>query len=211
MKLTELVENPDNPSIATDEEINRLKGKLDRVPKGLTAMRIAYVTDKIEGKKMVISGNKRLRVLKEKYGEEAELPDEYFQDVTSMSEAERHEFIVTANISDGHWDPEKLLAQYDQSELACLMDEGELYKLIDEAKDSVPKDSDDNDDKDEDVEVYSEEGKSYSLGPNVLICNECNSCDEIRKMYVSMRTGSELNWQLQTPEKTDVEADIQEM
>ena len=113
MKLNELVENPDNPSVATDEEINRLKGKLDRVPKGLTAMRIAYVTDKIEGKKMVISGNKRLRVLKEKYGEEAELPDEYFQDVTSMSEAERHEFIVTANISDGHWDPEKLLAQYD--------------------------------------------------------------------------------------------------
>lgn len=78
MLLSELVENPDNPSAATDEEIKRLKGKLERVPKGLTAMRIAYVTDKIEGKKMVISGNKRLRVLKEQFGEDAELPDEYF-------------------------------------------------------------------------------------------------------------------------------------
>lgn len=113
MKLSELVENPDNPSVATDEEINRLKGKLERVPKGLTAMRIAYVTDKIEGKKMVISGNKRLRVLKEQFGEDADLPNEYFQDVTSMSEAERHEFIVTANISDGTWDIKKLLSQYD--------------------------------------------------------------------------------------------------
>lgn len=46
MKLSDLYENPDNPSVATDEEINRLKGKLERVPRGLTAMRIAYVTDK---------------------------------------------------------------------------------------------------------------------------------------------------------------------
>lgn len=130
MKLSELVENPDNPSVATDEEIKRLKGKLERVPKGLTAMRIAYVTDKIEGKKMVISGNKRLRVLKEQFGEDAELPDEYFQDVTSMSEAERHEFIVTANISDGHWDAKKLLEQYDTSELDALMSPDSLQDLL---------------------------------------------------------------------------------
>lgn len=130
MLLNELVENPDNPSVATDDEIKRLKGKLERVPKGLTAMRIAYVTDRIEGKKMVISGNKRLRALKEQYGEDAELPDEYFQDVTSMSEAERHEFIVTANISDGHWDAKKLLAQYDTSELSELMESAEIDKLI---------------------------------------------------------------------------------
>ena len=130
MLLSELVENPDNPSVATDEEIKRLKGKLERVPKGLTAMRIAYVTDKIEGKKMVISGNKRLRVLKEQFGEDAELPDEYFQDVTSMSEAERHEFIVTANISDGHWDAKKLLEQYDTSELSELMESAAIDQLI---------------------------------------------------------------------------------
>lgn len=130
MKLSELVENPDNPSVATDEEMKRLKGKLERVPRGLTAMRIAYVTDKIEGKKMVISGNKRLRVLKEQFGEDTELPDEYFQDVTSMSEAERHEFIVTANISDGHWDAKKLLEQYDTSELSELMEQTSLDALL---------------------------------------------------------------------------------
>lgn len=39
-----------------------------------------------------------------------------------MSEAERHEFIVTANISDGHWDMDKLMAQYDVSFLKDISD-----------------------------------------------------------------------------------------
>lgn len=77
MKLNELYENPKNPSKATEEQLQRLADKLKRVPLGLTAMRIAYVVDE-NGKKMVISGNKRLRVLKKAYGEDAELPDNYF-------------------------------------------------------------------------------------------------------------------------------------
>lgn len=72
-----MYENPKNPSKATEEQLQRLADKLKRVPLGLTAMRIAYVVDE-NGKKMVISGNKRLRVLKKAYGEDAELPDNYF-------------------------------------------------------------------------------------------------------------------------------------
>ena len=117
MNLNELRENPNNPSKCTDEQLNRLVEKLKRVPLGLKAMRIAYVTDDPDGGKMVISGNKRLRALKLIYGEDAELPDENFQDVTDMSPAQRHEFIVTANTSDGEWDLSKLFTQYDMSEL----------------------------------------------------------------------------------------------
>lgn len=117
MKLSKFRENPDNPSTATETEIERLAGKLKRVPLGLTAMRIAYVSDDPGGGKMVISGNKRLRVLKRLYGDDAELPDEWFQDVTAMSPAERHEFIVTANVSDGEWDLDKLIEQYGKGEL----------------------------------------------------------------------------------------------
>ena len=117
MKLNELRENPNNPSKCSPEELQRLAGKLKRVPLGLTAIRIAYVTDDPEGGKMVISGNKRLRVLKQAYGDDAELPDDYFQDVTAMSEAERHEFIVTANVSDGEWDLDRLLEQYGKEEI----------------------------------------------------------------------------------------------
>ena len=122
MNLSELRENPNNPSKATDEQLERLAGKLKRVPLGLTAMRIAYVTDDPDGGKMVISGNKRLRVLKKAFGDDADLPDEYFQDVTKMSEAERHEFIVTANVSDGDWDVDKLMEQYDVSFLKDIGD-----------------------------------------------------------------------------------------
>lgn len=140
MKLSELRENPNNPSKATDEQYNRLEGKLKRVPAGLKAHRIAYVTDDKDGGKMVISGNKRLRMLKKMYGEDAELPDEYFQDVTEMSEAERHEFIVTANVSDGEWDVDRLLEQYDGEELkdfglesiANIIPETDFSKLTDE-------------------------------------------------------------------------------
>jgi len=130
MRLNELRENPNNPSKCSEEDLERLAGKLKRVPLGLTAMRIAYVTDDPEGGKMVISGNKRLRVLKRAYGEDAELPDDYFQDVTAMSEAERHEFIVAANVSDGEWDLDMLLQQYEYSELTELMDKEALDDLL---------------------------------------------------------------------------------
>lgn len=84
---------------------------------------------------MVISGNKRLRVLKRLYGENAELPDEWFQDVTAMSPAERHEFIVTANVSDGEWDLDKLIEQYGKGELEDFGLES-LAKFFDEAEDT---------------------------------------------------------------------------
>ena len=64
VNLGDFFENPNNPSKATPEQLERLAEKLKRIPIGLTAIRIAYVTDAPCGGKMVISGNKRLRVLK---------------------------------------------------------------------------------------------------------------------------------------------------
>ena len=130
VKLSLFREDPDNVSVATDEEIQRLAGKLKRVPLGLTAMRIAYVTDAPGGGRMVISGNKRLRCLKAAYGEDGEVPAEWFQDITAMSEAERHEFRINANISDGSFDAEKLLAQYSRDDLAALMSADAIDELL---------------------------------------------------------------------------------
>ena len=132
VKLSLFREDPDNVSVATDEEIQRLAGKLKRVPLGLTAMRIAYVTDAPGGGRMVISGNKRLRCLKAAYGEDGEVPAEWFQDITAMSEAERHEFRINANISDGSFDAEKLLAQYTRDDLAALMSADAIDELLGE-------------------------------------------------------------------------------
>lgn len=133
VRLGAFREDPDNVSEATDEEITRLAGKLQRVPQGLTAMRIAYVTDAPGGGCMVISGNKRLRVLKAAFGDDGEVPADWFADVTEMSAAQRHEFRLTANVNDGHFNVDKLLAQYDRP---MLDDLGLAQLLADVVQDS---------------------------------------------------------------------------
>lgn len=184
MKLNELRENPQNPSKCTDEQLKRLAGKLKRVPLGLTAMRIAYVTDDKDGGKMVISGNKRLRVLKEAYGEDAELPDEYFQDVTSMTEAERHEFIVDANTSDGTWDIDKLLEQYDVGMLNTLIGAEEVFKLTEKQRMAQLQDvKDENATPDVDENSDSTVGTIYALGRHKLIVGDATKQDTIDKLF----------------------------
>lgn len=128
VSLSMFREDPKNVSEATEEELERLDGKLKRVPLGLTAMRIAYVTDDPGGGCVVISGNKRLRCLKAKFGEDGKVPADWFQDVTAMSESERHEFRLNANVSDGHFNLDKLLAQYGREEIT---DAG-LAKLLED-------------------------------------------------------------------------------
>ena len=188
MKLNELRENPNNPSKCTEEQLEKLAGKLKRVPLGLTAMRIAYVTDAEGGGKMVISGNKRLKVLKKAFGEDAELPDEYFQDVTAMSEAERHEFIVDANVSDGYWDVDMLLQQYDIGELESLLEDNTFAKLFgDDIKFADDVKTEEVEDKEQ--KIYSEVGKKYMLGENIVQCVEAKTCDKIRQLYVDAEFG----------------------
>lgn len=174
-------EDPDNVSEATDEEIARLAGKLKRVPLGLTAMRIAYVTDASGGGCMVISGNKRLRVLKRAYGEDGEVPADWFQDVTAMSEAERHEFRLNANVSDGHWNLDKLLTQYGRDELSVAGLDDLLAELpeADEAKagqtdeDAVP---------DAPETPVSCRGEVYQCGEHRLMCGDSTSAADVARL-----------------------------
>lgn len=136
VRLGSFCEDPDNVSDATEEEIQRLAAKLKRVPLGLTALRIAYVTDGPGGCNLVISGNKRLRCLIAAFGPDGEVPADWFQDVTAMSEAERHEFRLNANINDGHWNLDKLLDQYGREELTDAGLEDLLKDVADPVQDS---------------------------------------------------------------------------
>lgn len=130
MRLSDFVENPDNPQTITDQAFDRLLGKVERIPSGLTAKRIAYVTDHAAGKYVVLSGNKRLRALKRLHGDDFNAPDDWFQDITSMSEEQRNEFVVDANVNDGKFATDKLLAMYDRAELAEWVGESKLGELI---------------------------------------------------------------------------------
>ena len=130
MKLSEIVENPDNPQEITDAAVEKVVRFVRENPIGLTADRIAYVTDHPAGKRVVLQGNKRLRALKLIYGETAEVPDEWFQDITLMSEDQRNEFVVDANVNDGKIDADKLLARYDREKLEEWISADKIGELI---------------------------------------------------------------------------------
>lgn len=137
VRLDAFAENPDNPSVASDDAIARLMKKLRKVPDGLKASRIAYVTDYVTRKGVsmsqwfvVLSGNKRLRVLKEIYGESADVPADWFQDVTSMPPDARREFIVNMNVVEGEWIASLLMQQYSRDELKELMGKDELDSIL---------------------------------------------------------------------------------
>jgi hypothetical protein len=137
ISLSAFAENPDNPSVASDDAIARLMKKLRKVPDGLKASRIAYVTDYVtrSGADMsmwlvVLSGNKRLRALREIYGDSAEVPADWFQDVTDMPPAQRREFIVNSNVVEGRWIAKLLMAQYSRDELKELMGKEELDAIL---------------------------------------------------------------------------------
>jgi len=177
VRLSDFVENPRNPSTATEADIERLAGKLRRVPLGLTAMRLAYVRDIVPGKLTVISGNKRLRVLKRVYGEDGEVPAEWVQDVSAMSEAERHEFIITSNTSDGSWDLDVLMADYDRAELDALMNPGEIDELLDAVGTAAPGDGD----ADGDEGINTDTGFKYKEQYGVIVM--CKDESEQEKIY----------------------------
>ena len=175
-KLSLYREDPDNVSTATDAEIERLAGKIRRNPRGLAAMRIAYVTDAPGGGRMVNTGNKRLRVLKQiaaggglaidgawLVSPAGEVPAEWFCDITFMTPEQRREFRLNTNISDGGFDAEKLLAQYTRDDLAALMSAEALDELLGEIDtgDSGAVDEDENAEDDDDPDADNPEYQAF--------------------------------------------------
>jgi len=130
VRLSDFVEDPDNLSTITDRAFDRLMEKVERIPVGLTAKRIAFVTDHPAGKFVVLSGNKRLRVLKRIHGDDAEVPADWFQDITAMSQAQRDEYVVTMNVVEGKWIAKMLVAMFPKDELARLMDDVDVTAIL---------------------------------------------------------------------------------
>lgn len=130
--LASFVENPDNPSAATDEAFARLVEKLRRVPDALAANRIAYITDdpRFPDKRLVISGNKRFRALKLIHGEDAAIPAEWTEDITPMTTEQRRVFLVAANVVEGEWDAALMRELYTPEELSPLLGDDALDSLL---------------------------------------------------------------------------------
>ena len=154
LRLDALIENPDNPQTVTDADFDLLVESLRKLPQTLAANKIAYVTDYVatsgtdhRGQRVVIAGNKRLRALKRLAHDHAtsldgqivfgpSAPAEWFFDLTPLGEDARRQWLVKSNVQSGEWDAEKLLALYDEEQLADLMGADALGKILKELGDA---------------------------------------------------------------------------
>ena len=137
MKLSTLIENPDNPQTVSDADFAQLVESLRVMPETLEANKIAFVTDYValdgtdlSGQRVVIAGNKRLRALKQLRGEDGQAPSEWFFDLTPLGPDARRRWLVKSNVQSGEWDAEKLLQLYSEDELADLMSDEAVAGLL---------------------------------------------------------------------------------
>lgn len=196
-KLSLYREDPDNVSTATDAEIARLAGKVRRNPRGLAAMRIAYVTDDPPGARTVNTGNKRLRILKQIAADgglavdgawlvspSGEVPAEWFCDITFMTPEQRKEFRLNTNISDGSFDAEKLLAQYTRDDLAALMSAEAIEEIVEQLDKDEPNDGKTDPDAVPDApeKPVSRRGEVYQCGEHRLMCGDSTRAADVTRL-----------------------------
>lgn len=99
-----------------------------------------------------------------------------------MSEAERHEFIVSANVTDGEWDLDRLLEQYDLKELNEWMDTDPLEEMLKNKERTKELTRDSDAVPEVDGEWRSEMGKVYQLGRHRLLCYDSTKEDVVQRL-----------------------------
>lgn len=172
VRLSDFTVNPDNPQKTTGELLADLELSIRKDPALLEVNKIAFVTDFVSldgsdfnGRRVVVAGNKRLCVLRRIYGEDGEVPSEWFYDLTPLGVEARRRWIVRSNVQSGDWDPELLASLYSPEELAedfCGPTLDGLAKLI---KSSEALDLGDTEEKAEE--------QRESNGGRVVSCPKC--------------------------------------
>lgn len=155
MPKAKLTPNPNNPRTISKEAFEQLKGKIQRNPDGLSANKIVYKDG------IIIAGNQRWRAIQDL---KLEVKDDWLKDVSGWTDEQIREYLVTSNISDGDWDWDVLLNEYDPQELddwgletPGLEDDKEIVE------DEAPEVTED---------PVSELGKIYRLGRHRVMCGD---------------------------------------
>ena len=123
VSLGRFKENPDNPQTISAEAWAKLLASI-RDHEGLLEYR--QILHEPDG--TVVCGNKRLRALKSIHGDDGEVPASYFVDLGAMPDEERKALMLRDNVQSGEWDVDRLLSQFDQSELDEVIDLDALLK-----------------------------------------------------------------------------------
>ena len=104
MKLSKVLNNPNNPRIIRDGKFEKLKASIEKFPK-MMALRPMVVDENM----ILLGGNMRRKALEE-LGY-TEIPDDWVKKATDLSDEEIREFIILDNVPFGEWDYEMLANQ----------------------------------------------------------------------------------------------------
>lgn len=191
MKLSDLIENPDNPQTVTDEDFAKLVESLREDAVMLEVRPVAFVTDYVSpisgesfaGRRVILDGCKRHRALVAIHGSDAELSDRYFKDLTSFPPEARRRWIVKANVQTGDWDVDKLLKLYSSDELSDLLASDEFEELIGKLEEPTTEGQTDADAVPEvSKDPRSRCGSVYQLGRHRVMCGDSTKAEDVKKL-----------------------------
>lgn len=106
MKIGDLVPNAKNPRKISKEKLEALQDKIQRLG--------FHNPIKVDENLTVLGGNQRLKALLKIAGKDLEVPVMFPN--RPLTKEEKDEIIITDNVSDGEWDWEKLLKEWDKED-----------------------------------------------------------------------------------------------
>ena len=154
--LSEIKPNPDNPRNISDHQFKRLKASIKDFPAMLSLTPLV-----IDENNVVLSGNMRLKALKElKYKEVEVIRAE------DLSEEQKREFVIKANLPFGEWDWDQIANGWDLKSL-------ERWGLdIPGLKEREPEAAEDNYQIPDEIHTDIVPGDLFHIGPHRLICGD---------------------------------------
>ena len=108
--LSEIHQNKDNPRIIKDDKFKKLVQSIKDFPKMMELRPII-----VDENSIVLGGNMRLQAIKE--AGYTEVPDTWIKRDSSLTDAQKQEFIIKDNVGFGEWDWETLANEWDQEDL----------------------------------------------------------------------------------------------
>lgn len=110
VKISSIIENPNNPRVIEDMDFERLKKSIEEFPKMLELRPIVVNEDMV-----IVGGNMRYAALKS-LGY-TKIPENWIKKASEFTPDELRKFIVLDNSGFGKWDYEVLKEQYSVVEL----------------------------------------------------------------------------------------------